>query len=102
MGILTSGLTCIYEGIRLIIHNALKSESIIKKNFNAIADYAVHESVEMIESLTGHIGSEDNSADLLTKVVIGQKGMSLKMYDSYNKDTKQWSRTKSRTNKTIP
>ena len=43
----------------------------------------------MGESLTGHLRSEDNTADLLTKVVTGQKGkhlVLLVLYDIFNED----------------
>ena len=39
---------------------------------NSVCYYAVHESVAMGESL-GHIPSKENIADLLTKVLYGQK-----------------------------
>ena len=48
------------------------------------------ESVAMGESLTGHIRSEDNSADLLTMVVTGHKRkhlVLLVLYDINNDDT---------------
>ena len=44
----------------------------------------------MGESLTGHIRSEDNPADLLNKVVTGQMRRhlaSLVLYDIYDGDT---------------
>ena len=44
----------------------------------------------MGESLTGHIRSDDNPADLLTKIDTGQKlkhFVSLVLYDIYDEDT---------------
>ena len=62
-------------------------------NCNAIAYHSICDSVAMGESLAGHIRSEDNPADLLTKVVIGHKGkhlVSLVLYDMYDGNTYQW------------
>ena len=73
-----------------VIHDASKPESTLKKQCNAIAYLAIHESVAMRASLTGHTRSEDNSADLLTKIVTGQKQkhlMSLVLYDMYDVDS---------------
>ena len=74
----------------LVIHNTSKPESTQKKKCNAIAYHAIHESVAMGGTLTGHIRSEDNSADLLTKIVTGHKHrdlVSLVLYDIYYEDT---------------
>ena len=57
-----------------------------KKKCIAIAYYAIHKSVAIRESLTGHIRSEDNPADLLTKVVTSYERkhfVSLVLYDIY-------------------
>ena len=43
-----------------------------KKN-NSICYHAIRVSIAMGESLTGHIRTEDNLADLLTKVAYGAK-----------------------------
>ena len=56
-----------------VIHNTSKPKSTLKKKCNAIAYHAIHESMAMEETLTGHIRSEDKLADLLTKVVTGHK-----------------------------
>ena len=53
----------------LVIHDTTKKESILKKKCNAIANYAIGESVAIGETLTGHMRSEDNPANLLTKIV---------------------------------
>ena len=57
----------------LVMQNTSKPESTLKKKCNAIAHHTVCKSVEMEERLTGYIRSEDNPADLLSKVVIGHK-----------------------------
>ena len=69
MGIPMSGSTYGYRDNMLVIHNKSKAESTLKKKCNAIAYHAISKSVTMGETFTGHIRSEDNRADLLTKVV---------------------------------
>ena len=62
----------------------------LKKTFNAVAYHAVNESVAMGVSMMGHIRPEDNEADFLTKVVMGQKKRHLVLlvfYDIYDGDT---------------
>ena len=73
MGIPISWPSYIYEDNMLDIHNTSKPESTLKKKCNAIDYYAIHESMTVRESLTEHIRSEDNPAELLTKAVTGQK-----------------------------
>jgi len=45
----------------------------LKKKSNSICYHAVRESVAMGESLTAHIGMNENVGDLTTKVLYGQK-----------------------------
>ena len=73
MGIPHSRPTYIYGDNMSVIYNTLKPESTLKKKCNAIAHDAVHKSVAMEESLTGNIRSEDNPANLLTKVVMDKR-----------------------------
>ena len=90
MGIQISGVSYIYGDNISIVNNTSKSESTLKKKCNVTAYQAVHESVAMKESLTGHIRSENNPADLLTKVVTGQWRkdlVSLEFYDMYDGDS---------------
>ena len=73
-----------------VIQNTSKPESTLKNKCHAIAYFAIHESVAMRESLTGHMRSEDNPVDLQTEVVTGQKRkhlVSLVLYDIYDEDT---------------
>ena len=61
----------------------------MKKKSNAICYHAVRESVAMGESLTAHILSDRNVADLLTKLLYGQKRKSLVseiLFDIYDYD----------------
>ena len=71
MGIPICGASYIYGDNMSVIHNISKPESTMKKKCNAMSYHAIHKSVAMGETLTGHIRSEGNSTDLLTKVVIG-------------------------------
>ena len=57
----------------LLIHNAQRPESTLKKKSNSICYHAVRESVAMGESLTGYVGTYKNCADLATKVLYGGK-----------------------------
>ena len=57
----------------LVIINTTKPESTLKKKFNLFAYHVINESMAMGKTLTGHIRSEDKPADLLTKIVTGNK-----------------------------
>jgi len=75
MGVGISGPSYIYGDNMSVIHNTQRpeSESMLKKKSNSICYHAVHESVAMGESLTGHIVTNENIGDLTTKVLYGQK-----------------------------
>ena len=72
-----------------VIHNTSKPELTLKKKLNSICYHAVQESVAMGEVLTTYIRSEDNPADLATKVLYGSKrrhhagNMLYNLYDDY-------------------
>ena len=71
------------------IHNTQQPESTIKKKSNSIAYHAVRESVAMGKSLTGHVGTNSNMADLATKVLVGKKHRSMVnklLYNIYDDD----------------
>ena len=51
--------------------NTQRPESTLKKKSNQICYHAVRESVAMGESLTAHIPTNENPADLATKVISG-------------------------------
>ena len=53
------------------IHNTQCPESQLKKKSNVICYHAVRESVALGELLTGHVKTDENPADILTKVVGG-------------------------------
>ena len=73
MGILISSPSYIYGDNMSVIHNTSRLESVLRKKSNSVCYHAVCESGAMVESLVGHIPSKENVADLMTKVINGQK-----------------------------
>ena len=89
MGVPIDGPSLIYGDNMSVIYNTQRPESTLKKKSNFIAYHAVRESVAIFESLPGHVRTNDNSADLATKVLYGKKrrGMVLKLlYNIYDND----------------
>ena len=87
MGVPISGPSFIYGDNMSVIHNTQRPESTLKKKSNSICYHAVRESVAMNESLTGHCPTDDNPADLNTKVLYGRKRrkfVSMLLYDIYD------------------
>ena len=87
MGVPISGPSFIYGDNMSVIHNTQRPESTLKKKSNSICYHAMTESVAMGESLTTHIPTDQNIADLLTKVLSGQKRkrfVSAILYDIYD------------------
>ena len=85
------GPTYIYGDNMSVINNTSKPESTLKKKSNSICFHAARASVASGESLTSHIRTHHNSADLLTKVTYGNKrrtlvnGLLYDIYDDYEK-----------------
>jgi hypothetical protein len=71
MGVALSGPTYIYGDNMSVIHNTQRPESTLKKKSNSICYHAVRESVAMGESITGHVSTHNNPADIATKVLPG-------------------------------
>ena len=72
-----------------VINNTQRPESTLKKKSNEICYHAVRESVAMGESLTGHIPTADNPADLATKIISGAKRQHLVsklLFDIYDQE----------------
>jgi hypothetical protein len=89
MGVGISGPLYIYGDNMSVIHNTQRPESMLKKKSNSMCSHAIHKSVAMGESLTGHIGTNKNVGDLATKVLYGQKRrdmVSQLLYDIYDID----------------
>eukprot|EP00804_Cyclotella_cryptica_P014689 CCRYP_012691-RE/>CCRYP_012691-RE protein AED:0.35 eAED:0.35 QI:0/-1/0/1/-1/1/1/0/231 len=73
MGVSISGPSYIYGDNMSVIHNTQRCECTLKKKSHSLCYHATRESVAMGESLTGRIATDKNVADLLTKVLYGQK-----------------------------
>jgi ABC-type thiamine transport system ATPase subunit len=71
MGVPLSGPSYLYGDNMSVIHNMQRPESTLKKKSNSICYHTVRESVAMGESLTGHLASMDNPADIATKILCG-------------------------------
>jgi hypothetical protein len=71
MGVSVSGPSYIYGDNMSVIHNTQWPELTLKKKLNSICYHAVRESVAMGESLTGHISTHNNPADICTKLIPG-------------------------------
>ena len=88
MGVGISGPTHIYGDNMSVINNTSKPESTLNKKNNSICYHAMRESVAMGESLTAHIPTRWNLADLLTKVLYGMKRRGMVegiLYDVYDR-----------------
>ena len=73
MGVPISGPSYMYGYNMLVIHNTQIHESTLKNKIKYICYHAVSESVPMGESLTGHVVTNKNCADLSTKVLYDGK-----------------------------
>ena len=71
MGVSVPTPSYIYGDNMSVIHNTQRPESTLKKKSNSICYHAARESVAMGESLTGHISTHENPADLCTKIIPG-------------------------------
>ena len=71
MGVQISGPTYIYGDNMSVIHNTQRPESTLRNNSNSICTHAVCELVAMVESLTVHIPTAENCAELATKIIPG-------------------------------
>ena len=57
----------------MVIQNTQRPEYILKNKSNSICYHNVCKSVAVCGYLTGHVGTNDNCADLATKVLYGGK-----------------------------
>jgi hypothetical protein len=71
MGVELAGPSYIYGDNMSVIHNTQRPESMLKKKSNAVCYHAVREAVAMGECLTGHVSTQDNPADICTKIIPG-------------------------------
>ena len=89
MGMPIDGPLLIYGDNMLVIHNTQKPELTLKKKREYISYHAVWKSVKMGKLLTGYARTNNNPADLATKVLYGKKcrNMVLKLlYNVYDND----------------
>jgi hypothetical protein len=89
MGIAIAEPTYIYGDNMTVIYNTQRPESTLEKKSNAICCHAVWESVAMGDSLTGHIKSSENPADLATKVMANRQKKAMAGEDLYDHDNDQ-------------
>ena len=73
MGVPIDGPSLVYGDNMSVIFNTQSPESTLKKKCNSVAYHACRESVAMGESLTGHVPTNSNCADLATKCLFGKK-----------------------------
>lgn len=71
MGVPISGPSYIYGDNMSVIHNTQRPESVLHKKSNQICYHMAREAVAMNECLTTHISTNDNPADLATKLISG-------------------------------
>jgi hypothetical protein len=58
-----------------VIQNTQNPESTLKKKSNSICYHFIREAIAMGKAMTAHIRSEDNPADICTKLIPeGEKG----------------------------
>ena len=68
-GVPVNGPSYIYRDNMSVINNTQKPESVLKKKSNSICYHAICGSVAMGESLTAHVTTSDNFADLAMKMI---------------------------------
>ena len=71
MGVQISGPTDVYGDNMSVIKNTQNPESTLKKKSNSICYHASRESVAMDESRMAHISTNENPADITSKIVGG-------------------------------
>ena len=71
MGIVLDEPVYCYGDNMSVIHNTQKPESTLKKKSNSICYHYCREAIAMGEAMTAHIRSEDNPADICTKLIPG-------------------------------
>ena len=90
MGVEISGPMYVHGDNMSAINNTQQPESVLKKKSNEICYHAIHESIAMNESHTGHIPTNENVADLVTKAIMVQAKcahlVNKLLYDLYNQE----------------
>ncbi len=87
MGVPIEDPIYIYGDNMSVIYNTSRPESTLKKKSNSICYHFIRESCAMGESMTTHIRSEENPADICTKVIGGgEKRSKLTLMTLYDYD----------------
>jgi hypothetical protein len=73
MGAPINGPSCIYCDNKAVVINLQKPKLQLGKKNNSICYHYARESIDMGESLATHISTNDNLADLMTKILHGSK-----------------------------
>ena len=88
MGVPVDGPSYVYRDNMSVINNTQKPESVLKKKSNSICYHVIRESMAMGKSLTAHIATSDNYADLATKMITNKSkrmhlvsGLLMDVYD---------------------
>ena len=71
MGVPIDGPTLVYGDNMSVVHNSQKPDSTLKKKSQELCFHAVRESVAMGESITTHMSTKENPADIATKCTSG-------------------------------
>jgi hypothetical protein len=71
MGVPIDGPTYVYCDNMSVVQNTTAPESMLKKKSNSIAYHSVREAVAMGEILIAYISTDNNIADIITKVLPG-------------------------------
>ena len=73
IGVPISGPSYIYGDTILVINSTQRPKYSLKKKSHSICYCVIHESIAMGKFLTGHVGTNENCANLSTKVLYGGK-----------------------------
>jgi hypothetical protein len=74
MGVPLSGPCYVYGDNMSVIHNTQRPKSMLKKKSNSMCYHVARESAAMGECIMAHVRSENNPADICTKVIpVGMK-----------------------------
>ena len=71
MGVPINGPAYVYGDNMSVIHNTQRPKSMLRKKSNSVCCHYCRVWVAMGESITGHVPTKQNPADLCTKVIPG-------------------------------
>ena len=73
MGVILTGPSYIYDDNMYVIKNTQRLESTLKRKKNSICYHEIRDSVAMVESLTSHISTNFNHANIFDKDIVWKK-----------------------------